>query len=307
MRTLWQMRMQEMSKVEELRQEQIQRVRRKKRRRLWWLLLLLLPLLLAVVVIIASIQNRDFGTTFYRVTSDKIQTQMRAVLLTDLHNHEYGEKNEDLIRKIVLLDPDIILMAGDMVNYQEEDTRVIERLCKELLETAPVYFCLGNHEGTLIYVEEIPLDVRLAELGVKVFYDDYCETAVNGNLLAIGGTASSGDNSYETYGKAFIDEFEETDRYKILLDHYPTMYYEILADKDIDLCVAGHFHGGIVRLPGVGGLYHPDSGFFPQYDGGQYRLPGGADLIVSRGLGGHGIIPRINNRPELVVIDISHK
>ena len=71
----------------------------------------------------------------------------------------------------------------------------------------------------------------------------------------------------------------------------------------MDLAVAGHYHGGIIRIPGLGGLYHPKTGFFPKYDGGKYELAQGT-LIVTRGIGNHGLIPRINNRPELVIIDV---
>ena len=86
--------------------------------------------------------------------------------------------------------------------------------------------------------------------------------------------------------------------------HYPDLFTERLQSAKVDLGVAGHYHGGLIRIPGIGGLFHWDTGFFPAYAGGLYPW-GEGNLIVTRGLGNHGLIPRINNKPELVVVDIS--
>lgn len=266
-------------------------------------------LLLAVcsVIMWRLSDNDSFETTFYRVTSDKIGEPIRAVLLADLHNSEFGTENAELIEEIRILKPDLILMAGDMVNGDDPNISIVVDLCTKLEEIAPVYYCLGNHEGNLMYLDtgyQIPLDVDLLHAGVHVLYNESIQTEVNGNQLEIGVAATDTENFHEI-SEPFIQEFEKSSRYKILLSHYPTLYYDYLADADIDLSVAGHFHGGQIRLPGGKGLYHIDTGFFPKYSSGRHQLQKGW-LVVSRGLGNHGKIPRINNRPELVVIDISH-
>ena len=78
----------------------------------------------------------------------------------------------------------------------------------------------------------------------------------------------------------------------------------ILENYSFELGLAGHTHGGIVRLPKIGPLYTAEEGFFPDYAGGSYTLANNATLIVSRGLGDSSWVPRINNVPELSVIDI---
>ena len=112
------------------------------------------------------------------------------------------------------------------------------------------------------------------------------------------------EDIFEEFVGNFFDEYEKSRDFKLLLAHYPSLYYEALADGDIDLGICGHYHGGQVRLPFMGGLYHGDTGFFPKYNGGMYVLPN-STIFVSRGLGGHSGLPRINNRPELAVIDIN--
>ena len=88
--------------------------------------------------------------------------------------------------------------------------------------------------------------------------------------------------------------------------HIPVLFDKQLSRYGFDLGLAGHVHGGVVRLPFLGGLYSKEEGFFPRFTAGKYVLDGKQSLIVSRGLGDSSPFPpRINNMPELVVIDIS--
>lgn len=251
--------------------------------------------------------NSTFETTFYRVTSEKIGENIRAVVLADLHNNVFGQDNDPLVFKIRQLEPDVILMAGDMINGDDPDVSGILELCEKLKDIAPIYYSLGNNEGVLMYSPEgpqVPLDVELLEEGVTVLYNNSVDTEIRGNKVSIGAVTSE-PADFAEMSQEFIAGFEQSSNYKILLAHYPTLFYDCLADADIDLSVSGHFHGGQVRLPGGAGLFHKGDGFFPKYCYGKFELSGG-ELIVSRGLGNHEKIPRINNKPELVVIDISH-
>lgn len=275
---------------------------------------LILGVLVIVGVIAASIffffkmtDNTHFESTFYRVVSEKIGTGVRAVVLSDLHNSQYGENNSELIEEIRRLDPDLILIAGDMVNDDETDISVVLTLCENIKEIAPVYYAFGNHEGNLTYLEggpQIPLDTELTNVGVNVLYGEPQTLTVDGNELVIGRVGAN-DESFSDTDRLEVEKLEEMEGFKILVSHYPTLYYEKLSDVNVDLAVAGHFHGGLVVLPGDRGLFHEDVGFFPKYCFGQFQLKN-ATLIVSRGLGNHGPIQRVNNCPELVVIDISH-
>lgn len=258
-----------------------------------------------IFLAVRYVLSDELEVTFYHFYSPKIMgtDNTRIVVLSDLHNREFGINNQDLIRQIVVLKPDLIIMAGDMVNANEDNLDVILSLCEELMKTAPVYYGPGNHENHLFYEKDSPLESLLVEKGVHVLVNRSEAVTVHKTSFLIGGLTTAPEG-YEEFGKEFIEEYEKSDDFKLLIAHYPSLYYDALADTEIDLGICGHFHGGLVRLPGVGGLYHGDIGFLPQYSGGMYKLPY-STIFVSRGMEDHSGFPRINNRPELAVIDIN--
>ncbi|MCI8567209.1 MAG: serine/threonine protein phosphatase [Lachnospiraceae bacterium] len=297
--------------IEELRKQQIEAVRlkraaakRKRRKRLWILVPCLLLLLLAAYVGSEILANRHFEITRYFLESEKVDTPVKIAVLSDLHSMEYGTKNSELIEAIRTEQPDFIAMIGDMVNDDDTDFTVIRELCRALREIAPVYYTLGNHEGTLMYsrLDQVALDEMLTEDGVKMLINEVTEFQKGNTTIRIAGISNEAAG-YEYWAKDKMEAFWEMDGYKLVLSHFPDLYDSLLKDATMDLALAGHYHGGLIRLPGLGGIYHPATGFFPQHAGGQYSLTNGT-LIVSRGIGGHGGIPRINNRPELVIIEI---
>ena len=247
----------------------------------------------------------ELEITFYHLHSPKITgaEQIRVVVLSDLHNREFGPDNIELIKQIAALEPDLIAVAGDMVNAEEENLDIVLNLCGGLTEIAPVYYSPGNHESNLMYEKGRPLESLLLEMGVHVLINRAEAVTIHKTSFLIGGLTTSPEG-YEEYGAVFFEEYEKASGCKLLIAHYPSLYYEALADAQIDLGICGHYHGGQIWLPLIGGLYHGDTGFFPRYSGGMYRLPG-STIFVSRGMGGHGRFPRVNNRPELAVIDIN--
>lgn len=263
-------------------------------------------LLIAVLVFCGRyLFSNELGTTFYHLYSPKIEdTQaIRPVVLSDLHNREFGPGNVNLTEQIKNLKPDLIAIAGDMVNADDDNVNIVLSLCEKLTEIAPVYYSPGNHENHLLYEKELPLEQQLADRGAHVLVNRAETATIHGTLFQIGGLTTDPEG-YDEYGKEFIREYEKSDGFKLLISHYPGLYYEALANTEIDLGICGHYHGGVVRIPGISGLYHGDTGFFPKYSGGMYDLPA-STVFISRGMGGHSGFPRINNRPELAVIDIN--
>lgn len=293
--------------IEEFRNEQILRVRKKKRKKRLIGAGVIIIVSLTAVVICNIISNRTFEITYYDCASEKIHESVKLAVLADLHCEEYGENNIDLIRAIQEETPDLILIAGDMVTYTNPDVSVAVRLCEALTEIAPVYYCYGNHEGLMMHTdtcgEPIPLDEYIEATGAIYFRQSYYSLQVKDNLIALCGIPY-GLEGYDEWGAGKVAELEQADGFRIILSHHPDLYYEKLKDVDADLAIAAHFHGGLIRIPGLGGLYHPGGGLFPKYAGGEYQLER-AKLIVSRGLGGKSVVPRINNRPELVMIRLN--
>lgn len=254
--------------------------------------------IIAWMVSILSMPDR-LDTTYYKVYSTKLEQGIKIVHLTDLHSHEFGENNAVLIDKLKTLSPDLILITGDMINYGDHDYSVATNLCAALVELAPVYYSFGNHEYNQFLFEDKNIKEILEKTGVHLLNDKIETIVLNGNTISICGLSQNVEQ-YDKYGTELIEQFEQAEGLRILLDHYPEHYYEKLVSKDIDITFSGHAHGGQIRLPGGQGLYSPAQGIFPDLTEGVHVFEH-TNLIISRGLGDHTIVPRINNNPEIVV------
>ncbi len=267
-------------------------------------------LLIAAVYIAGEIIISKYGLTVtpYEVESDKIQQSFRFVQLTDLHNMSFGKDNSRLIKKIEEQDPDFICMTGDMLNRDEQSVDVVTDLITRLSEKYPVFFSLGNHETAYEENFDTELKETLEEAGAVVLNNEYKEIDINGESIYIGGI--SGYGLIEPVGDGseyeFMKQFESLEGFKLLLCHIPAgmLLWRGLEIWNMDLCLSGHEHGGQVRIPGIGGLYSQDEGFFPEYVDGQFENSGHT-LILSRGLGSGGKpFPRFHNIPEIVTVDV---
>lgn len=289
---------------------------KKKRKALKWILGII-AFLLVVVIATGGVNyylNKNFTVSFYQITSDKVSNNIRIVELSDLHNSEYGKDNIRLIEKIEALKPDIIVYAGDMMNEQDSDYSVMFDLSDKLSEIAPIYACYGNNELDQQLFYDDTFKKQLAEHNVTLLSNEAKDVEIGSSTVQLVAISDNADQfDVETNNaKKFINSIEPTDNCRICLTHYPELFNEKLLDKNIDIAFTGHAHGGHVRLPYVGGLYSPGEGFLPKFSEGVVEADDGTKVVVSRGLGNSseatGIkgleIPRINNQPELVVVDI---
>lgn len=256
--------------------------------------------LLITGILLNTLENKKIDLSYYKINSNKISDAIKLVQLSDLHLNEFGEGNKDLLEKVADLNPDLILITGDMINYKNNDYSIVINLCEQLVKIAPVYYSYGNHEYEQFLFEDKAIQSILSDTGIHLLNDKTEEIVINGTKLSICGL-SQNEKQFDKYGVSVIDEFLEHDGYRILLTHYPELYFEKLVDKNIDLALSGHAHGGQIRLLNDHGLYSPDQGLFPKLTSGIHKFEY-TDLIISRGLGDHTVIPRINNHPEINVI-----
>lgn len=264
-------------------------------------------ILILLLIIIAAFYN-GLIIRRYSIKTDKLGDgqSMRAVLLSDLHSHIYGDNQNKLISKIKAQDPDIILLAGDIANYviPIEGT---ELLLHGIQNIAPVFYVSGNHEYWSDNIENIKEMIR--SYGVIILEDEYKEIVVNDIPLIIAGVDDPEWSRYEKKNnrKSMATNFsglEDEHQFKILIAHRPELI-ELYKKYPFDLVVSGHAHGGQVRIPFLlNGLLAPNQGWFPKYAGGMYKH-GGLTHIVSRGISFNPRLPRIFNPPEIVVIDIA--
>lgn len=253
-------------------------------------------------------------TKDYKVDLENIGNIFTAVVISDLHDCQFEEENRQLAEKITQLQPDIILMVGDMLNAGSEDSSVPCSLIKQVSESAPVYYALGNHEKDYMENDHSDLIKELERAGAVVLEKSYVDIEINGSLVRLGGMYDyafglDGDNTAMSAPEdilAFLEDFQNTDRVKIMLSHRPDSF--IFGDAsevwDIDLVISGHNHGGQVVLPFLGGLYGGDQGWFPTYVHGLYEK-GNLQLFITSGLGSdRQKLPRFNNPPEVAVLVI---
>lgn len=233
--------------------------------------------------------------------------------LSDLHGTLYGRNHQFLIEKIRQINPDCVVMTGDMADHTPHSALRLVRLCKSLKQHWPVYFVAGNHEQCLKKALKTQLYHRLKKEGVAVLKNSFCRISRQGQTIRMYGLVTPMvyyNDPLGEYRKGAYFSLEDTKRilgeadpgvYNILLAHNP-LYFPSYRDWGADLTLSGHIHGGIIRIPGIGGLLSPDVSLFPRYDGGLFKEQG-RHLIVSRGLGNHFLV-RVFNPPELVSVTL---
>lgn len=267
--------------------------------------LIILALIAVAAAFLIKDSREDLEISRYEVNSKKLPESFdgfKIVQLSDLHGAEFGEDGMELVDKVGSLEPDMIALTGDFVT-DEGDLAAVEKLAARLVKLCPVYFVSGNHEfgsGLAVKVRNI-----LERAGVKYLSNEYLTISRGEDEILLGGVEDplayadmlSPDELAQKMNDAAPDAF------KILLGHrnyWMTEYPEL----PVDLIFCGHAHGGLIRIPGVGGLIGTDRRLFPDFDAGQFNN-GRYTLIVSRGLGNSVSIPRIFNRPEIVCVELS--
>lgn len=262
---------------------------------------------------------RCFRVTRYKVTSKKLSGLIepkKIVFLSDLHNYCYGRENESLFRTIEKEKPDLILIGGDMLLRRdpysyEHSVKFLSRLPA----ICPVYHANGNHEQKM---KECPGKYKrsfrdykrlLERTGIHFLENESAAVDWDESKIRITGLEIP-LCGYERWArnrlvKADIEEKigEAGDAYEILMAHHPA-HIRAYRDWGADLILSGHYHGGVVRIPGIGGVVAPDFTLFPEYSGGGYRLEEGF-AVVSRGLGVHSVPVRFLNPAEVVVVEFS--
>lgn len=255
--------------------------------------------------------------SYYTLTSsnfNNMEESIRIVQLTDLHNSEFGTENKRLIDKVSDQSPDLILITGDLLNSHKKNTEIACNLLSSLSDIAPVYLSLGNHE--IEYEENYQTDIisLYEECGAHVLDFTYEDIEVKGQRIRMGGLYGYcipakylETNEADPEECAFLSDFQDTDSYTILLTHMPVCWLQSdgLNEWNVDCVFSGHVHGGEVIFPFIGGLYAPDFGWFPGKLQGLYHSDDGEKtLVLSRGLGTTEVVPRFNNIPEIVVVDL---
>lgn len=278
----------------------------------------IIPIFIGLLAVYLYLQNRLIEISDYTVTIPNLHNSMKGkkiVQLSDIHLRPSFNKGfiENIIEKVNVQDPDLIVITGDLVQAALSDfiDVPIRKLCEGLSNIAPTYLVTGNHDIESGKFEDLSYILNTSNVKLLIDEAEWVSFDEGNTGIVLMGLAERRDML--TASKPRLRNIELTsgmmDQPKILLAHHPEYFEDYLDDKTKapDLILSGHTHAGQARLPILGGFYAPSQGFFPKYDFGIFSRKDNPAIrmIVTRGIGNSTFPLRINNRPEIVVITLN--
>lgn len=277
--------------------------------------------IISVIVMLSLLwqhqELKKFRVTQYETKSPKVRSEIKMVLISDLHSFTYGINNQPLLEAVRRAAPDMILIPGDLIVTKKAETYktaldFVQALCRL---SVPVFFSNGNHESKAELPDSDSLAAfrqyrgELERCGVRILNNESCMLQAGGTMVRISGLELP-LTCYQKGRKPYLKEDElmrrlgsaSKEQLQILLAHHPA-FAEQYAAWGADLTVCGHNHGGLVCIPGLGSVISPQFVPFPKYDAGEFTVDG-RKIYISRGLGTHTFHIRVFNRAELVVIAV---
>ena len=241
--------------------------------------------------------DKRLKVTHYSYTNAKIPLSFdnyNILQISDFHCASFGQNEKLLINRIKELSPDLIVFTGDMIDKKHTTISNISILLNEISTIAPIYAVNGNHEkdNSVLYKQ------------LQSLYQKYNVTELNDRTISL---SQNNETIYlhglNWYSSSYFFNLPKlnNNHLNILLSH-GSNYFDVLSSYNYDLILSGHVHGGIIRLPFLGGLIANDNTLFPKYDKGLF-YENSTTMISSSGLG-NAAIPRFFNRPELVLITL---
>ena len=263
--------------------------------------------------------------TKYKIENEKIPKEFdnfKIVQISDLHNKSFGKDNKRLLETIDSQNPDIVVITGDLVEGDNKDFNIALNLIDELLKKYKVYHIIGNHEQKSLIKKHKELYKtyfdKLYKKNIVNLDNEKTKVEKDGKYINIYGLIIPLEyypyffKNYKNKNMQLKQDFINNklgeiniDEYNILLAHTP-FFFEDYEKYGVDLVLAGHVHGGIIRLPKVGGLLSPNREFFPKYDFGKY-IKNNTTMLLSKGLGGSKVLIRFDCKPEIVSITLKSK
>lgn len=280
-------------------QLQVENLKQKGKRKKFRRYIFAVVLIVLIVYIVIGLCKTDLVITSYVYHSEKLPEEFdgfKIVLISDLHHKNFGKNQSELIDKIKAQSPDMIALTGDIVDEKHKDMESIEDFIAGIRDIAPAYYVSGNHEhdpGARYQYEQL-----------KVLFEKYGIADLDYKTFKIErGGASIVLTGVSFCGKAITTKLKYADesKFNILLYHGSDVF-DMISGYGYDIMLSGHAHGGVIRLPIVGGVLGNERDFFPKFDGGVY-VENNCTMFSSKGLG-DAEVPRFYNPPEIVVVTL---
>lgn len=278
------------------------------------LIIILFVIIILIVLLEMKRELSCFKITRYVIKIPGLKSDKKILFLSDLHNHVYGEGNQDLLQAIRNEKPDVTLIGGDiLVGKKGVPYSTALSFVKELPLISSVYYACGNHEQRMKEQPDkydhsyVGYQEELSKAGVCFLENNSVNLIWDDKNIKITGLEIP-LRCYTHFHKEPLAVSEVTERigvkdlekYEILLAHNPS-YMKQYLERGADLILSGHLHGGIVRIPGIAGAISPSFEILPKYSGDLYH-EGDTDIVVSKGLGTHTFNIRLFNPAELIVL-----
>lgn len=221
---------------------------------------------------------------------------IKVVLIGDFHIKPNQQKRlEKVVSLVNKQNADVVLSVGDYVSGHEKNmTMPIENIVKELKNVKSkygFYSVLGNHDW---WLDGEDITNELNKNGIKILKNSNKKVCINGKTIYIAGVEDLTTRTPDVYSA-----LKATHKPTILLTHSPDIFYKV--PQDVNITLAGHVHGGQVRLPLFGALIVP-SKYGNKYSQGLV-IEEGKKMFVTKGIGNSILPVRFNCVPEIVVIE----
>lgn len=265
------------------------------------------------ITVCTLFQNLGFKVERYVVADKKLPesfNHFKIVQISDLHSCFFDKDNQSVLSAVRKQKPDIIAVTGDYVDKNTKDISSLLEFSKKLTKIADCYYITGNHEAEFCSRYGYnKFQRQLKDAGFIILENSYKKIERGGDSINIAGLSDPlfceiSEKKYTDPKRLYIDNFRKMniDGYTVLLVHRP-YEFETLSKLKVGVILAGHEHGGQIRIPVIGGLFAPGEGFLPKYEKGVF-IKNGTAMVVSSGLGNGEAPIRINNTPEITVIEI---
>ena len=261
-------------------------------------------IVLAVVLLVLYLhrENTVLSVSSFTVSSDKLEKDLKAAHISDFHNTHNAVLQDSIINSLRENAPDCIFITGDLIDSRRTDIECAVSFVNRLTEIAPVYYVTGNHEIRSPEYRKIMEAYQKTDMIIM----HNINLQVNGlNLVGLDDLYTT---PYSQRDELFTERYQklkDDSRFNLVLFHRPELF-DTYCRNGIDLILCGHAHGGQFRLPLIGAVLSPNQGLFPIYTESTYRS-GSTEMIVSRGIGNSLFPFRLNNRPELIYINLEKK
>lgn len=271
---------------------------------MWWYLLLLFPVAVILWLGYEWVEHTLIQYNSTNVECQKLsqETELRVCLMSDLHNNK--KRLDKLVKRIYEFAPDVILLAGDMVDKHKTENLQAESFLAAMSDLGvPMYYSMGNHESSLCekqpeawenYSKKVRETAYLLDNSGAVL-QSHPEVYISG--LSLPKEFYKKGGLYK--GEDDLPEINIPEHcFHIMMAHNPE-YAKLYRKYHADFIVSGHLHGGLLRLPWIGGVVAPRLRLPEGCDSGLVTISKNTQLFVSRGLGSHTIPLRFFNRVEV--------